>query len=198
MQPRPSLDELLPLLATRRALLGQTARAALGLGLFPWLRPLGGALAPGLLAACRSAPTGDRASDAGGKGSRLAFEELRRGLREDQAVAPGHRAQVLLRWGDPLLPGAPAFDPFGQSADAQALQFGTANDFLAFLPLPAGSGNSQRGLLVVNHEHATPRLMFPPGTPAAQRADVMLAVLPADEGLGTAIRDRLLRASADR
>jgi secreted PhoX family phosphatase len=175
MQPRPSLDELLPLLATRRALLGQTARAALGLGLFPWLRPLGGALAPGLLAACRSAPTGDRASDAGGKGSRLAFEELRRGLREDQAVAPGHRAQVLLRWGDPLLPGAPAFDPFGQSADAQALQFGTANDFLAFLPLPAGSGNSQRGLLVVNHEHATPRLMFPPGTPAAQRADVMLA-----------------------
>jgi hypothetical protein len=27
---------------------------------------------------------------------------------------------------------------------------------------------------------------------------VMLAVLPADEGLGTAIRDRLLRASADR
>lgn len=32
----------------------------------------------------------------------------------------------------------------------------------------------------------------------ARRADVMLAVLPADEGLGTAIRDRLLRASADR
>lgn len=31
-----------------------------------------------------------------------------------------------------------------------------------------------------------------------RRADVILAVLPLDEGVGTAIRDRLLRASADR
>lgn len=180
METRPSLDDLLPQLASRRALLGHTARAALGLGLFPWLRPLGGALAAGLLPACRSAAGesqggSDSAGSARGPRGRLAFEELRRGRREDHGVAPGHRAQVLLRWGDPLLPGAPGFEPRAQSAGAQALQFGSGNDFLAFLPLPQGSGTSQRGLLLVNHEHATPRLMFPPGTPAAERADVMLA-----------------------
>jgi secreted PhoX family phosphatase len=69
------------------------------------------------------------------------------------AVPPGYTAQVLVRWGDPLWNDAPEFDPARQSAARQARQFGNDNDFIGYLPLPAGSGSSTRGLLGVNHEN---------------------------------------------
>jgi hypothetical protein len=81
---------------------------------------------------------------------------------EDKTVVPpGHRAQVLLRWGDPVLPGAPEFDPNAQTAANQARQFGYDNDFIGYLPLPRGSGSSTHGLLGVNHENARSPLMWP-------------------------------------
>ena len=52
------------------------------------------------------------------------FRELPAGADERHHVADGHDAEVLIRWGDPVLPGAPAFDPHKQSAAAQAQQFG--------------------------------------------------------------------------
>lgn len=72
-------------------------------------------------------------------------------------VADGYDADILIRWGDAVLPGAPPFAPGRADAAAQARQFGYNNDFLGFLPL---DGRSDHGLLVVNHEYTNGELMF--------------------------------------
>ena len=88
----------------------------------------------------------------------FSFTEIEAGVDENHHVAPGYKAQVLIRWGDPVLPGAPAFDPMAQTAEAQARQFGYNNDFLGYIPI---EGSSEHGLLVVNHEYTNEELMFP-------------------------------------
>jgi uncharacterized protein len=93
--------------------------------------------------------------------SRYHFEELVVGSDANHYVAPGHEADVLIRWGDQVLAGAPAFDPLLQSAAAQKLQFGYNNDYLAYFPMPGASNPSHHGLLVVNHEYTNEELMFP-------------------------------------
>ena len=72
-------------------------------------------------------------------------------------VAGGHRSEVLLRWGDPVVPGAPAFDPNNQRPEAQAMQFGYNADFIGFLPFEL---DPNRALLCVNHEYTNSELMF--------------------------------------
>ena len=80
---------------------------------------------------------------------------------EDKLLIPdGYQYNVIIRWGDPVLPDTPAFDPRAQQPAIQARQFGYNADFIGFLPLPLGSANSDRGLLVVNHEYTNPELMF--------------------------------------
>ena len=82
---------------------------------------------------------------------------------------------MLIRWGDPVLPGAPPFDPLKQTAAAQELQFGYNNDYLGFIPL----SGPDHGLLVVNHEYTNEELMFP----TIGRQDTKDAALPRhDEG----------------
>jgi secreted PhoX family phosphatase len=56
--------------------------------------------------------------------SRFDFEEVAAGVDATHHVADDYDADVLIRWGDPVLPGAPAFDPMRQSAAAQKAQFG--------------------------------------------------------------------------
>jgi uncharacterized protein len=93
--------------------------------------------------------------------STLTFDELAR-VRDDRDHWPeGYRRQILLRWGDALFADSPAFDPKTLDGAAAARQFGYNNDFTQYLPLPFGSQSSERGLLVVSHEYATPFLMFP-------------------------------------
>ncbi|MPZ58985.1 MAG: DUF839 domain-containing protein [Rhizobiales bacterium] len=93
--------------------------------------------------------------------SRFRFTEVEAGVDADHHVADGYDADVLIRWGDPVLADAPAFDPMRQTAAAQKLQFGYNNDYLGYLPMPGAANPSQHGLLVVNHEYTSEELMFP-------------------------------------
>ena len=92
---------------------------------------------------------------------RVSFSEIEHGADGTHHVAEGYNADILIRWGDPVIPGAPAFDPYNQTSWAQEQQFGYNNDYLGYLPLPMGSNNSDHGLLFVNHEYTNEELMFP-------------------------------------
>ncbi|WP_432015929.1 PhoX family protein [Streptomyces hydrogenans] len=77
---------------------------------------------------------------------------------EDRVTVPsGYGQNVVIRWGEPILRGAPAFDSERQTAEAQAGQFGYNNDFLSLLPL---RGEHDRQVLVANHEYTDEVLMF--------------------------------------
>jgi secreted PhoX family phosphatase len=91
----------------------------------------------------------------------LDFTEIGRTTDDKHYVAPGYNAQVLIRQGDPIRRGAPPYRPGQQTGGEQEMQFGTDNDFLAFMPLPRGSNSSTRGLLGVNHENHRTMLCFP-------------------------------------
>jgi secreted PhoX family phosphatase len=139
------------------------------------LAGLGAAAGTGVLGAS------DAAAQAQSRASSLGFREIAHELTENHRVPQGYSAQVVVRWGDPVAPDAPPFDPRAQSAAAQLKQFGYDNDFLAFMPLPFGSRSSSRGLLCSNHERTNPILMFPGVTPAnlgqlsKERAEVEMA-----------------------
>ncbi len=123
---------------------------------------LKGALGAAAIAASVS-PLAIAAADKAGatNASRTPFKEVSAGVDETHHVAEGHDADVLIRWGDPVLPGAPPFDPLQQSAAGQKLQFGYNNDYLGYLPMPGAADASRHGLLVVNHEYTNEELMFP-------------------------------------
>ena len=98
---------------------------------------------------------------AGGTGpSSLTFTEIGHSYDRTHHVPEGYEVQVLLRWGDPVLADAPAFDPAHLTAAAQEKQFGYNCDYVDFQPLPIGSANPDHGLLVVNHEYTNTNLMF--------------------------------------
>jgi secreted PhoX family phosphatase len=94
-------------------------------------------------------------------GSTLKFAEISAAIRPTHAVAPGYSANIVIRWGDKVVGDAPEFEPQRQSQFAQERQFGYNNDFVGYFPLPAGSSNSEHGLLCVNHEYTNSHLMFP-------------------------------------
>lgn len=93
-------------------------------------------------------------------------------------VAAGHSWAPLLSWGDPVLPGAPAFNPATLTPEAQARQAGYNADFVAFFPLPWGSQNATRGLLWNNHEYTNAEIMFrnySAANPTRPQVDIELA-----------------------
>ena len=93
--------------------------------------------------------------------STLTFDALPHAYDENHHVANGYDADVLIKWGDAVEAGSPAFDPMNQTAAAQRKQFGYNCDFIGFAPIPRGSNAADHALLCVNHEYVNRKLMFP-------------------------------------
>lgn len=72
-------------------------------------------------------------------------------------VPPGYRSNIVIRWGDPIVPGAPEFDFDNQTPEAAAQQFGYNNDFCGLVPL---TGRGERYIMFNNHEYSIEPLMF--------------------------------------
>ena len=117
-------------------------------------------------------------------GSAFIFDEVEAGIDEKHHVAAGYDADILMRWGDPILADAPEFDPPNQTPEAQARQFGYNSDYIGYIPI---DGSTEHGLLVVNHEYTNEHLMFPglvaisrgqrssSRTPTQKRVDIEMA-----------------------
>lgn len=114
------------------------------------------------LAACSSqtepAPTSSSAPPPASPPPGMNFASVAPNSEDAVVVADGYRQAVVISWGDPVVPGAPAFDVAKQTGAAQRGQFGFNNDFAGLLPVP---GRENRFLLVTNFEYVTPQFMFP-------------------------------------
>ena len=123
-----------------------------------------------------AAPADKAAGATKGKGARgLRFAPVAPNTDDVVTVPDGYAQNVVIRWGEPILRGAPAFDPEKQTAKAQAGQFGYNNDFLALLPLPGERG---RQILVANHEYTDEVLMFrgyDPENPTREQVEIAWA-----------------------
>ncbi|KAF0849361.1 PhoX family protein [Nocardia caishijiensis] len=127
----------------RRGLIKGGAAAVLAVG------------AASMLAAC-----GDDSSEtgsAGSPGTGTGFTPVAPN-KEDAVVVPeGYEQSVLIRWGDAVIEGAPAFDFEKQTPAAAAQQFGYNCDFAGLLPI---EGEADKYVLVVSHEYSTEPMMF--------------------------------------
>ncbi|HSF32830.1 MAG TPA: PhoX family phosphatase [Candidatus Tectomicrobia bacterium] len=103
------------------------------------------------------------------------FMPLTHSTEDKLLIPPGYESQVVIRWGDPLLPETSEFDPRAQTPAKQARQFGYNADFIGFLPLPYGTQTSAHGLLVVNLEYTNGELMFASwdGKPESKTRDMV-------------------------
>ncbi|WP_340559821.1 PhoX family protein [Streptomyces sp. GSL17-111] len=109
----------------------------------------------------------------GAKG--LRFEPVAPNTRDAVTVPEGYEQGIVIGWGDPILRGAPAFDPDRQTARAQAGQFGYNNDFLTLLPL---RGEPHRQVLFANHEYTNEEIMFTgydPENPTREQVEIAWA-----------------------
>lgn len=81
------------------------------------------------------------------------------------AVPAGYTANLLVAWGDPIMPGAPAYkaDASNSAAD-QARQYGMHTDGMHFFPFPSrGQELSDRGILCANNEYTHEEILYPDG-----------------------------------
>jgi len=103
-----------------------------------------------------SAPLSGKAEAAS---STIGLQSIPHDNEDSINIAEGYSSNVVIRWGDAVVPGAPAFNLNGQTAESAARQFGFNCDYNGFFPLLPGQ--SRRGLLGVNHEYTSGVDMFP-------------------------------------
>jgi secreted PhoX family phosphatase len=118
---------------------------------------LGGGAALGLAAFVTG--TGWPIAGARAKGTGLlGFEPVPASTADAVVVPRGYSADVVVSWGDPILPGGVPFDEATRgSAASQARAFGDNNDGMHAFPL-----GQSRALLTVNNEYINNELFFPP------------------------------------
>ena len=124
--------------------------------------------------------------------STLGIESIPHDLDDAINVAPGYTSDVLIRWGDPVESGAPAFSLINQTAAAARRQFGFNCDYVAFMPLYPGA--TRFGLLGVNHEYTRGGDMFP-GYDGDNPTERQVAVEIANHGLSVV---RVTRSASGR
>ncbi|MCZ7459115.1 PhoX family protein [Streptomyces sp. WMMC940] len=112
----------------------------------------------------------------------LRFTPVEPNTADKVTVPEGYAQNVVIRWGEPILRGAPAFDADRQTARAQAGQFGYNNDFLSLLPLREHG----RQVLVANHEYTDEQLMFK-GYDAANPTREQVEIAWAAHGLSVVV-----------
>ena len=134
-------DEIAKAVARRSVLAG----AAVGAG----------ALVLGLGSPAAAAPGRAARADL----ARADFRPVAPNTRDAVVTASGYTSDVIISWGDRVVPGAPAFDAYRQTPEAARRQFGYNCDYVGVLPL-----RGDQALLVVNHEYTDEDLMFPAGT----------------------------------
>jgi len=110
-----------------------------------------------VLAACGDDQSSSGGSGAGGPLEGMRFEPVAANTDDALRIPEGYRQQVVIRWGDPVLPGAPEFDFDNQTPEAQAGQFGFNNDFAGLIPV---EGEANHYYLVCNQEYTTEAMMF--------------------------------------
>ena len=98
---------------------------------------------------------------AAGDPSSLTFTPLEQVIKEDHQVAPGYTAKVLMRWGDPVLPEAPAWGPDEpERGRRSAASSATTTTSSASSRCCAAGTAPSTGCCTVNHEYTIPVLMF--------------------------------------
>ncbi|NUT10254.1 MAG: PhoX family phosphatase [Nonomuraea sp.] len=112
-----------------------------------------------------------------GRGGGLVFTPVPPNKDDALRIPDGYSSSVVVRWGDPVLPDAPAFDFDNQTADAQNKQFGYNCDYVTFFPM-----GHNRGLLWVNHEYTDESLMFRGYTGGAAATEEQIRIALAAHG----------------
>ncbi|MCA2215027.1 PhoX family protein [Jidongwangia harbinensis] len=118
----------------------------------------------------------------------LSFKAIPPNKLDNLIVPNGYDSAVVMRWGDPVLPGAPRLDVAKQTAARQSRQFGYNNDFVGVLPL---GGSGRRALLVVNHEYTNEELMFPGFTTLDAMTVAQIEVALAAHGMSVVELERV-------
>ncbi|MGH1506139.1 MAG: PhoX family protein [Acidimicrobiales bacterium] len=91
----------------------------------------------------------------------LSFKPIPTNTTDAVTVPTGYSAQAIVPWGDPIVPGGPAFrGDASNSADEQEQQMGMGHDGVQFFPI---DGSSTLGILGVNQEYTNGHLLFPDG-----------------------------------